>query len=363
MKMGTVQVFKINKTQRHIGIAVLSVLIMAFGVLGFRDYNKPKVAEQPIVTLNYQIQTDMIPKVVLKANSIYPGNTLTQKDLIVNQLVSAIQSDLKLKITATPDAQIKGTVKKVVTVKSLYGEKAEVLWEKQVRNETSSLTGVSELSYEATFQDDLSKSRNYLDSAFLQTKLEPGSVTEIGYIYSGEVTKSGETLPFEGSQKVIVPMTLDVYRMEIKTTGELSGALTKAAEVPVSKVSVTQVVGLMGMALSALALLGLLFLTKVAKQKTAYNKEIESIFKLHGERLARLEAALPNQHANVISVNEIGDLIKISDEIRQPVFFYQVDEEDEEKIEFYVFDENRIYYLVKFGENPQNIETFIKRTA
>jgi hypothetical protein len=73
------------------------------------------------------------------------------------------------------------------------------------------------------------------------------------------------------------------------------------------------------------------------------------IFKQYGERLVRLENPLPCQQLATISIDGIKEMIKIADEISQPVFYYKVDAVEEKKLEFYVFDSGRIYYMVLFG--------------
>ncbi len=65
--------------------------------------------------------------------------------------------------------------------------------------------------------------------------------------------------------------------------------------------------------------------------------------------MAGLNEALFYQSSVMISIDKIEDMVKIADEIGQTVFYYKVDDEAERKIEFYVFDEGRIYYMVLFG--------------
>ena len=43
-------------------------------------------------------------------------------------------------------------------------------------------------------------------------------------------------------------------------------------------------------------------------------------------------------------------MVKIADEVGRPVFYYKVNTQMERKIEFYVFDNSRTYYMVIFGE-------------
>ena len=54
--------------------------------------------------------------------------------------------------------------------------------------------------------------------------------------------------------------------------------------------------------------------------------------------------------SETINVNSFEDMVKIADEVGQPVFYYKVDDGIERRIEFFVFDNTRIYYLVIFGD-------------
>lgn len=89
--------------------------------------------------------------------------------------------------------------------------------------------------------------------------------------------------------------------------------------------------------------------TTTLAREDAYSQKVAGIFKEYGNRLAGLSEALFYQSSVMISIDKIEDMVKIADEIGQTVFYYQVDDEAERKIEFYVFDEGRIYYMVLFG--------------
>lgn len=100
---------------------------------------------------------------------------------------------------------------------------------------------------------------------------------------------------------------------------------------------------------SVVSLFIVLFRTKGVDMSDAFKNKKEKIFKEYGNRLAGLTDTLAYQSSVMISIDKIEDIIKIADEIGQTVFYYEVDEQDERKIEFYVFDEGRVYYLVIFG--------------
>ena len=100
---------------------------------------------------------------------------------------------------------------------------------------------------------------------------------------------------------------------------------------------------------------------KPSKIKSKYDIELSKIDKAYGERLARLFEPMTNHYSNLIRVSGVDDLIKISDEIRQPVFYFQVDKDDEKKIEYFVFDETRIYYYVMMDEVMISLDKFMEK--
>jgi hypothetical protein len=59
---------------------------------------------------------------------------------------------------------------------------------------------------------------------------------------------------------------------------------------------------------------------------------------------------LSYQISESITISSIEDMVKIADEIGQPIFYYKVDNATERKIEFFVFDNMRTYYMVIFGD-------------
>lgn len=104
--------------------------------------------------------------------------------------------------------------------------------------------------------------------------------------------------------------------------------------------------------LLALIVMMLLFLfkTKPLASEDSHSIKLSKIFKQYGNRLAGLGEAMTYQSSVMIGIDKIEDMVKIADEIGQTIFYYKVEDEIERKIEFYIFDEGRIYYLVIFGE-------------
>ena len=85
------------------------------------------------------------------------------------------------------------------------------------------------------------------------------------------------------------------------------------------------------------------------RSREPFDRTISAIFKEYGERMAGMEHAISYLLTDVITVNTIEDMVKIADVSGSP---YSTTRwmTGVRKIEFYVFDNNRIYYMVIFGE-------------
>ncbi len=78
--------------------------------------------------------------------------------------------------------------------------------------------------------------------------------------------------------------------------------------------------------------------------ETMYVGTLTKTFKQYGERLVRLDKPLCHDNLTIMPINGIGEMVKIADEVSQPVFYFKAEPSDEKKIEFYVFDAGRVYY-------------------
>lgn len=325
-------------------------------------YYPPEISQaQPVLT--YNIEAPLTTKLNLLPNSMYEKPFRSEGELVIRELVKSVNSNIQFKISADENAEITGTLTALIHLKAVYGEEGETLWDKTFVIKQIPIQAMGEFSYEGYFEDTLAACKALLEKSAAETDLSPGAVAEVGYSYQGTVSKDGEQLKFDGSKLTIVPMTLDVYKIEAASTGKDSDALMKTVMVKSQYDTASQIPFyiLSGFGLLA-AGLSYVFI-KNKPEKSEYTKSIDEIFNAYGDRLAKLEEALPNQFANVIYVNDFADLVKISDEIRQPVFYYKIDESDEQKIEFYVFDEMRIYYLVKYEVLKQTMDEFLEQLA
>ena len=150
--------------------------------------------------------------------------------------------------------------------------------------------------------------------------------------------------------ELIVPMIDNLLIITGTPTAENKLKMIVASPKPAANYTpwllVCGALALLMLALTAVLLLG----GKQPNIQSRFAKTTAKVFKQYGERLVRLENPLPYQQLATISIDGIEEMVKIADEISQPVFYFKADSVEEKKIEFYVFDTSRIYYMVIFGD-------------
>jgi hypothetical protein len=151
------------------------------------------------------------------------------------------------------------------------------------------------------------------------------------------------------SPTLVIPIGSSVFKMEgqPEAIGENKIIENSSNRLPLS---LPKLFLLFGFALISATITIITGLAKVAEPPDEFEKTIARIFKEYSERLAGMEHTISYEFSDVINVKSIEDMVKIGDEVGQPIFYYKVDSSMERKIEFFVFDNNRIYYMVLFGE-------------
>ncbi|NMA95954.1 MAG: DUF5305 domain-containing protein, partial [Clostridiales bacterium] len=152
-----------------------------------------------------------------------------------------------------------------------------------------------------------------------------------------------------------IPIRENVFKTEgepnITNEGDITEKIDKRLPIDYKRVVLS--------AIGVIILAALLYFTKKAEVQPdpdEFQRQIDAIFKEYSERLAGLEHTISYQLSENITINNIEDMVKIADEVGQPVFYYKVDSSIERKIEFFVFDNIRTYYMVIFGELEPDIE-------
>lgn len=358
-EISTVKVEITKKGKRAITI-ILSIFFILTCILTFREIVRNEYKENERVILEYSIIPKVDSKVFLKNNDIYNIHYLNDDMSLVSDLISNIESTFNMEIKSNTADSIKANVKASIVLQSYYGEKDEILWTKTKELSNRVVNGDKNLKFSLVNTFSLDEYKTFLLNVFKQTELKPKTVLSVVWDIKGEAESDEKKLPINKVYKINMLISNNIFKIEKIDFKDSSENQTVKEKIKVNK-NLIFIFLLSLVDAGVIILIVLVRKTKIKKEKSNFEKKKEQIFKDYSDRFARLEHSLHNQYSNIINMKDIIDLVRISDEIRQPIFYYEVDEEDEKKIEYFVFDEGRIYYLVNFDKIEDTIIDFIKK--
>ncbi len=345
--------YTLKKQTRTILFIVFSIIIVALVGLGALELYMPEVELVKESLLNGTGSSTMSYTVHLKENPVTDEREMKQGQYYLKPFVDYLDISCDFVLNTDREANFVLNDKMDVVLVSQVGtdEETKIIWEKvndgAPLQETKNTGQVIESSRNIRLRFE-----NY--DALVNSLIEDYDlVTDyvIKVVYSGTaiIDYNGMEREEKFSSYITIPFTNPI--IEVGGVSDNSRDISIDRDVQHSTAPDMSLLILYGAAI--LVCIGIIiiirFKTKALTREDAYSQKVADIFKEYGNRLAGLSEALFYQSSVMISIDKIEDMIKIADEIGQTVFYYQADDEAERKIEYYVFDEGRIYYMVLFG--------------
>jgi len=296
-------------------------------------------------------------RVYLKPNTMYDENYLEKDRYYIFKYIDRIEMNFKYNYYADKVAGLNTSYSVNAYLQGLHGDENEVLWSKKfvlIPDKTVELEdSTSEINFSLpVYLDNYSSLKEAL---YLESEVNAPVVLNVVFnVHTVAQTKNG-TIEDEVSPNISIPIGNTVIKIEGKPTATGENKISQMVKhrLPVNK---GLIFFLAGLVIALLVFTTFVGFTKTVAPPDEFEKRIARIFKEYSERLAGMEHSISYQFSEVINVSSIEDMVKIADEVGQPVFYYKVNSSVERKIEFFVFDNNRIYYMVIFGEiiKPDN---------
>jgi hypothetical protein len=342
---------KISKTKKIALISVEAILILSLSLLAVFELAFPRYQETEAVYYTYDSKGSINHKVYLKPNSMFNEQYLEGERYYVLKYIDYINMEFEYDYTANSEAELEVEYGVSAYLQGLHGREEEVLWSKEIPlipNKTQQ-EATSKFTINQKVSVNLKDYSAIAEKIYLDSEINAPVVLRVEFrIHTSALTKNG-TIEDSINPYVIIPVNSSVFKIEGEpvVTGKDQISEMVKSRIPVDK-------GKMMILFSASFVLVLLLIltTRIeeAPPLDAFEKRIAAIFKEYSERLAGLEHSLSYHMSETINVNSFEDMVKIADEVGQPVFYYKVDDGIERRIEFFVFDNTRIYYLVIFGD-------------
>jgi hypothetical protein len=337
---------------KRIVIALGILLTLASSAYAVYELKVAKYEEKEEVYYSFQSRGNVDYKVFLRPNVMYEQEYLGKDRYYVLNYIDHVNIKFNyfFKGSKPADLEIDYIVK--AYLQGLHGRENEVLWSKDFVLVPQKVVRCadSEKAIEVAVPVFLSEYMALKEMIFQDSQVNTPVVLKVVFDLNALATTEKGAREDLMSSNIVIPIGENVFPIEYApaTVGEgsLSELFRVLRPVDTREVAISFALSFLFLAITVLAAIFI----QAARPPDAFDKSVAAIFKEYGERLASLEQAIPNEHSDLININSIGDMVKIADEVGQPVFYYKVNTQMERKIEFYVFDNSRTYYMVIFGE-------------
>lgn len=337
----------------------MKIIIMATGIIlalilwGYLAFDVARVRheEYEIVHYSYTSKCSIDYNVYLKPNIMYREEYLEAGRFYINKYIDYVELIFNYQFKANKAADLNVSYGATAFLQGLHGEDNEVLWSQEYSLMPEMTEQVKDSGVEFTFSIpvELDSYAQMKETLYLDSGVNAPAVLKVVFNAHTRASTENGVIEDDLSPVLLIPIGETVFKMEGEpvVTGENRIVENVKTQIPVDKLKLSIILTI---SLAILAFVIFIGLTRGTVPEDLFEKTISGIFREYSERLAGMEHTISHQFSEVISVSSIEDMIKIADEIGQPVFYYKVDGEMERKIEFFVFDGNRTYYMVIFGE-------------
>lgn len=333
----------INKKLKISIISFLIILIATSSFLLYREVSIPSFEEQETPVYTYNNNGSINYTVFLKPNNLYEGSTLGEGKLYITEFIDYINTTFNYEFSGERDIGLKGTYDITAKVQGFAGDGKDLknIWEKNyviVGQKSFNINSTTKTIKEEV-KLNLDPYNTFVAELAEVTKIDSQTMLTLSMNIKINGTTDKGSIEETLSPSLIIP--LETAMFEITTNNiDKPGAIEETIQVqlPVN----TKQVLLYGIILGilTLGLIFLIFFVKTAPKKDPLEKELNKIFKKHGDRLVALVNDIDINNAR--TVRSIDDLVRLADEITKPIL-YKYSEDYKEINKFYVIDEDDIF--------------------
>ena len=293
---------------------------------------QPEETATEVPALTYKQEASVNYRVYFKPNDFFPEESAGPGKAYINAITDYIKTFFTYRFSVAEEAEIEGEYRVtahldayVLKEKPGTDEKERVkLWGKtevllppapfaaEGRTATVSASVPVEYPRYAAFVGDVRE----------EFKFSP-DIVELRVVYAVNVkarTGHGE-INEEIAPVMVIPLRGNVFTVEGRLAEKKDGAIMTAQTVPVQAVIENRAKYAAVAGLSFLALLFVLFGT-VPVTQPPWEQKLCTIMKKHGDRVVACREGLPVVSGEkVLTVHSFADLVKVADELAQPVLY------------------------------------------
>ncbi|ERI92103.1 hypothetical protein HMPREF1982_02643 [Clostridiales bacterium oral taxon 876 str. F0540] len=337
----------IDKKIRSGLLFVLSFLIIFICFLLFKGIKYPGFKEDKKLLYNYNNIANIDYKAILKPNTLYGDNaSLGDGSIIISEFLDSIKANFKYQFNGERSADIKGDYEIVALLEGTVGSDKDqkILWQKTfpISQKQSFELKDKSVAIEKEVQIKPEEYKAFAQSFASASKVDAQvKLSVVMNINLKAVTDKG-VIDKKLSPTMIIPINSNYFEVTKKLGDNKPEAIQKTEKIqlPVSKRNI--IFYSVILLILILALVYTILFVQGAENNNPKEKELQKIFKNHGDRMVALSDIVTFNSEYYYKVWSIEDLVKVSDEISRPVM-YKFSTDVNEINEFYVCDDRAIY--------------------
>lgn len=337
----------LTKNTRKKLIIIFIITAIIFSYLVYNEMYNPGFVEQKNPVYTYINKSSIDYSVHLKPNNLYNDSVLEDGKLYITEFVDFIDTNLKYEFAGDKSENIKANYSIIAKVQGLIieSDKIKNIWEKDF----PIVSGKTISSYEdkISINENVKLNLNEYNSFVKEIKESTKINCQTNLSLMMNVDLSGDTdkgtVEDSITTSIVIPLDTALFEISGNSAIDEPGAIKETVQVqlPVNK-NLVIIFGLI-LATSLILLIVLIFFIKIAPDKDQHEKELNKIFKKHGDRLVALRSGI--DLTNSITVKSIDDLVKIADEVGKTIL-YKYSDNYKEINKFYVIDNDEVFLLV-----------------
>lgn len=334
----------------YITMAVIVLFVLAFCV--YRETTKTSTTTVTRSVYNYLSQSDVKYNVNLIPNDFIDRNSLGVENVFVTDMINDVDFNVNFKYKGSQKSKVHYKYNVTANINStseLDGKKYKI-WDKQivvVNNKEGDFEG--ETSIDENFKIDL-KSYNELAKLFRENYLDAvDSNLVISFNMETETTVNDKVE--KNTYNHFININLDEVLTKINLEKHQEVNKDIQLEKKVSGIT-NQKMLILYFVLIIIDLVGVfyvIFNTRITHSiRNEYKLELNAILKGCSEKIVRVNDKIDTEKTNEVTVKDFGELLKLSEELMEPILYWNDDEENEAW--FYII-KNKVtykYVLVKF---------------
>ena len=341
---------KINKNVRFALIIIIAATAVLFSYFIYDEAYNPGFEEQTIPVYSYDN----------KGSINYSYNKLEEGKLYISEFVDYLDTNFKYEFTGEREADIKGEYNITAKVQGYSGEGDGIknIWEKNypIIQNKSFTSQIGKISISENIKLNLNEYNTFAREIKEETKINCQTVLTLSMNVNLNVNINKKYAEEFISPDLVIPLDVAMFEITGNNIEDNPGAIEETIQVklPANK-SLILTYGII-LAVLITSLIILIFFTERLSDKSLLERELDKIFKKHGDRLVALNSNINVK--NPMVVKSIEDLVRVSDEAGKPVLYRYSDDYNEIN-KFYVTDENETFVLdlssLKVSEEIYNI--------